>query len=351
MTWSSREFLIAWNQIPGVGGRRLSQIAKHFGSLDEAWLGSEGDFRQVPGIGPKLASTIKERQPHICPDRELEWAARHKAGIVTIADEAYPQALRELAVPPIVLYFRGRLPGRNQTRIAIVGSRNPTVTGKKQAFHFAATLAREGIEIVSGLARGIDKQAHLGAVRQQAYNIGILGSNFGQLYPQEHTNLIERIAEVGCVITEFSSNERIHPGNFPRRNRLISGLSQAVLVVEAGKSSGALNTVQWALEQGKDVLTIPGDISSPLRQGNHGLIKEGAYLVDSPQDIYAILNWTSVLTANIQKENKEDEVISLWTKGCSAEEILKITGLTVPVVQQKIALAQVQGVIRNRFSK
>ncbi|NLJ80628.1 MAG: DNA-protecting protein DprA [Firmicutes bacterium] len=283
MKGNSRQYLIAFNMISGIGGRRLLALQKSFGSLGAAWRASRQALLKVPGIGTKLAANICGQRSSICPYQEERWAQSLGAEIVTLADPNYPRVLERLAVPPPVLYVRGSLPQKKG--IAVVGSRRPSLSGVEEVRKFTRALARQGIAIISGMARGIDFHAHQSALNAAGYTAAVLGSNLGSLYPAEHSALAEKIAESGAVLTEFSSRCPTVPGNFPRRNRIIAGLSQAVLVVQASRKSGAINTANWALELGLDVWAIPGDISDPLRQGTNNLIKEGAFPATEVDDL------------------------------------------------------------------
>lgn len=284
MAWSPREFLIAFNMVPGIGGRRLLDLLNHFGSLAEAWHAPLHALAEVRGIGPKIAEQFLAVRGGINPAAEVEWAAGLGAQVITIYDETYPRYLRRLAVPPPVLYVQGRLP--KEPGIAVVGTRRPSRVGVAQTQHFTEEIVRRGETVVSGLARGIDYFAHAQALKKGGATVAVLGSNLGRVYPAEHRNLAQRIAEQGAVVTEFSSRCPTVPGNFPRRNRIIAGSAWGVLVVQAGAKSGALRTADWALDLGIEVWSIPGEIGDPLREGNHTLIKQGAQLVTSPVELF-----------------------------------------------------------------
>ncbi|HHT91130.1 MAG TPA: DNA-protecting protein DprA, partial [Firmicutes bacterium] len=283
MKWSPRQYLIAFNMIPGIGGRRLLAIHDHFGSLERAWQAPGEELQRIEGIGPKTAESVCALRASICPEVEERWAQGLGAEVITLRDNSYPHYLRRLAVPPPVLYVLGQLPA--ETGVAVVGTRKPSRIGIAQAQQFSAHLVRQGLAVISGLARGIDYFAHEQVVQMQGRTVAVLGSNIGQVYPSEHRKLARQIAQKGAVISEFSSRCPTVPGNFPRRNRVIAGCSKGVLVVQAGAKSGSIHTADWALELGIDVWSIPGEISDPLRAGNHRLIKQGAYLASSPEDV------------------------------------------------------------------
>ncbi|HOB39775.1 MAG: DNA-processing protein DprA [Limnochordia bacterium] len=284
MRWSPRQYLIAFNMVPGIGGRRLLALEGHFGSLAAAWQAPLEALAAVPGLGPKTADQLYAARRGTCPRREEEWAAALGARIITLYDEEYPGYLRRLAVPPPVLYVWGILP--REPGLAVVGTRRPSASGIAQAKSFTAELVRRGETVISGLARGIDRFAHQTALDLGGRTVAVLGSNLKNIYPGEHRALARRIAEQGAVVSEFSSRHPTVPGNFPRRNRIIAGSSRGVLVVQAGARSGALRTADWALDLGLDIWSIPGEISDPLRAGNHLLIKQGAHLVTDPSELF-----------------------------------------------------------------
>lgn len=284
MSWTDRDYLIALNMIQGIGGIRLRALWHHFGSFEKIWRASEEELRQISSIGPKIARAIAQARKDICPRTEQEWARRLGARIVTLVDEGYPSYLQRLAVPPPVLYVAGRLP--QSPGIAVVGTRRPSRTGLAQARLFSSAIAVRGEAVISGLARGIDGAAHLAALEAGGQTVAVLGSHLGNIYPPEHQSLARRITAQGAVVSEYPSCSPTLPGNFPRRNRIIAGLSRGVLVVQAGDKSGTINTADWALELGLDVWAVPGEISDPLRAGCHNLIKQGAFLVTDPSELW-----------------------------------------------------------------
>lgn len=332
MNWNDRQYLIAFNMVPGIGGIRLRALWQHFRSLKKAWQASPELLSQISGIGPKTARAVVAARRQICPKAEEEWAHNLGARILTIADQAYPGYLKRLAVPPPVLYVLGRLP--KKPGIAVVGTRRPSRSGVAQARQFSAALATRGQTVISGLARGIDYFAHLEALRAGGETVAVLGSNLADLYPAEHKDLVSRIAKNGAVVSEFSSRCATVPGNFPRRNRIIAGLSQGVLVVQAGAKSGTISTADWALELGLDVWAIPGEISDPLRAGCHNLIKQGAFLVTDPADL-----WGEMQTASADVPR----LAQMHAAGCSANEIAASLGLHIAEVLAQITLLEVEG--------
>ncbi len=238
---------------------------------------------------------------------ELKNAERQNIQILFYEDKKFPPQLKDISYPPLFLYVKGEF-NCQMPLFSIVGSRKPTIYGKEVAYEFAKKIAENGIGIVSGLARGIDSIAHKGCLDVNGYTIGVLGSGLDIIYPPENRDLFERIIKnKGAIISEFPLGTKPRKENFPRRNRIISGLGTGVLVIEAGKKSGTLITAKWALEQGKEVFAVPGNIFSSQSEGTHYLLKQGAILVTSPEDIFYHLGLES---QNIQKEKKLDIELS-----------------------------------------
>lgn len=329
-----RSYIIAFNMIQGIGGRRLAALLEHFGSLERAWHASYQELVQIPGMGRKTAQQVVEQRKLVDPIREERWASRYGGRIVTVVDEEYPSPLRALTHPPPVLYIMGQLPG--EIGIAVVGTRRPSASGLIQARVFSEAFVRRGFAVVSGLARGIDQAAHTAALQAGGKTVAVLGSHIGQIYPADHRGLAERIAQRGAVVSEFASTHPTMPGNFPRRNRIIAGLSERILVVQAGRKSGALNTAHWAAEYGKDVWAIPGEISDPLRQGTNFLIQQGAGLAADPSDVLLGLG-------RLQTGSEDDEVKRLYRQGASPDQISALLNMPVAAVLARITELELLG--------
>lgn len=277
-------FWVAWNMVEGVGAKRFAALIRMFGSAGAAWRAPASKLASVPGIGESVLAGRKAVHEAEA-DAVIERMARTGVQIVTLNDPSYPANLRNIFDAPPVLYIRGSLGESDETSVAVVGTRTPTPLGRLTAERFAAGLAAQGIAVVSGLARGIDTCAHSGALMGGGRTIGVLGSGIDVPYPRENAGLMDRMAEQGAVITEFCPGTPPVPGNFPARNRVISGLARGVLVVEAAHDSGSLITAGHALEQGREVFAIPGRIGSELSCGPNALIKQGARLVERVEDI------------------------------------------------------------------
>jgi DNA processing protein len=244
-----------------------------------------GQLMRVAGIGPKIAGTIAGFQAEKAVELELQAAASRQCSIITQEETGYPVFLKAIEDPPPVLYIRGDLGDPTMPGIAIVGSRRPSTYGTVVAEQLARGLAAHKVPVVSGLARGIDSAAHLGTLEGGGQTIAVLGCGLAHMYPPENRRLAERIIRQGAVVSEFPMQTKPDRLNFPLRNRTISGLSLGTVVVEAGERSGALITAQWALDQGREVFAVPGNVTAPTSRGTNGLIKMGAKLVEGVEDI------------------------------------------------------------------
>lgn len=275
--------------IPGIGPERQRDLLANFGLPEQIF--SAGQFALEQVLGKRLASTLRGCDNADRVEQALAWANEPGNAILTLADEAYPQALLQIPDPPSLLYVKGRVELLGRPGLAIVGARNATPQGEANAEAFARSFAEAGLTVISGLALGVDAAAHRGGLQGQGGTIAWVGTGADRIYPAGNADLARRIAIEGAVISEFPLGTPPIAYNFPRRNRLISGLARGVLVVEAAVDSGSLITARMAAEQGREVFAIPGSIHSPLARGCHKLIKQGAKLVESAQDVLEELNW------------------------------------------------------------
>ena len=281
-----RERLILLNSVSDIGSLRVERLLEAFGSLKAVYEATREQLQQVEGIGPALAAQIVNG----CRDtaviaREEALAKRHACTIVTRLDDGYPEPLRQISDPPLVLYMKGSWQSEDAMAVAMVGSRQASLYGREIAQRLAADLAVRGVTVVSGLARGIDGVSHRGALQGGGRTLAVLGSGLARIYPTEHAELAKEVVEQGALISEYPMTMEPLPHNFPRRNRLISGLSLGVVIVEAAKCSGALITADCALEQGREVFAVPGRVDTMTAQGTHQLLKQGARLVTCVEDI------------------------------------------------------------------
>jgi DNA processing protein len=277
--------LLALHLVPGLGPRLTEAILERFGSAAAALKATAAQLREVAHIGDKLADQLAQALRDVNVEGELELMGRFHVRLHVLGESDYPTALATIAVPPRLLYVRGAILERDAKAIAIVGSRQCTSYGKRVAERLAGGLVRAGFTIVSGLARGIDGAAHRGALQAQGRTLAVLAGGLSRIYPPEHQELAEEVAESGGLISESAMRMEPMAGMFPARNRIISGLSRGVVIVEANEKSGALITARHAAEQGRPVFAVPGPIDSPASAGTNALIRLGAVLVRSADDV------------------------------------------------------------------
>jgi DNA processing protein len=278
------EALISLNLTLDIGSIRLKKLLEYFDNPENILKASPEKLMAISGIGEKIAQEIHSLRKEDL-DRELALAEKYELKILTQDDEDYPANLKNIYDPPIVLYVRGEIKQEDRLAIGIVGSRRASYYGLSCAEKFAQDLSGKGFTIVSGMARGIDTSAHKGALKAGGRTLAVMGSGFSHIYPEENKELAQEISKSGAVISEFPIATEPFKSNFPRRNRIISGLSLGVLVVEAARNSGALITADCALEQGRDVFALPGKVDSHTSFGTNGLIKQGAKLVSCVEEI------------------------------------------------------------------
>lgn len=276
---------LALHLIPGVGRITFKKLVGYFGHPHDVMQATAGQLMRVSGIGPKLAHAITGFQTTTEVERELRAANAAGCQIITQTDACYPPLLKAIEDPPPVLYVRGDMGEPGSPAMAVVGSRRPSTYGKVVAEQLVRGLAECGVTVVSGLARGIDSVAHLKTLECGGRTIAVLGCGLSYMYPPENRRLAARISQQGAVVSEFPMTTKPDRLNFPLRNRTISGLALGTVVVEAGEHSGALITAQWALEQGREVLAVPGNVTAPTSRGTNRLIKMGAKLVECVDDI------------------------------------------------------------------
>lgn len=319
-----RDAWLALSLIPKVGRSTLARLAAHFDDPRDALVASEEELCEVEGLSPRMAKAIRECDYMPLLEQELQLLERYGAQVITLEDEEYPENLRQIFDPPALLYIKGELWEVDKFAVALVGSRKCSRYGKSVAHDLAGQLVGKGITVISGMARGIDSAAHRGALEAGGRTIAVLGCGLSVVYPPENKDLMEKIAGSGALVSEFSMATTPVPYNFPIRNRIISGLSLGVVVVEAALRSGASITIGCALEQGREAFAVPGSINSPVSRGTHRLIKQGARLVENVDDIWEELRVqltglagattvqdVSVQECNIELSPEEQEILSL----------------------------------------
>jgi len=347
---------VALSLIDGVGSATLCQLLSQFGTPANVFAASRSQLRHIVSDNITAAICAGVDEATIAPT--LEWLSQPGNHLITLADSIYPKALLEIANPPALLYAKGQLDCLSLPCLAVVGSRNATPQGEKNAEDFAENLSRHGLCIVSGMALGIDGAAHRGALKANAPTIAVVGTGLDIVYPAKHRDLAHRIVNHGLIISEFPLGTPSKAQNFPRRNRIISGLSIGCLVIEANLDSGSLITARQAAEQGREVFAIPGSIHSPVAKGCHQLIKQGAKLVESTEDILSEIQPilplqphfnTSPIGSLPERANASPEantvLDSMGVDPIHFDVLLTATGLTVSALSTMLTLLELDGKI------
>lgn len=347
------KYWVGFNNIPGIGRVRLGQLETYFSNLQSAWKASIGEMKRAGLDSPALRS-IEQWRGKIDPDAEMEKLERHHVQVLTCKDAGYPPRLKEIYDYPPVLYVKGSILPEDEYCLAVVGTRRATVYGKQVTEEMVADLVRSRITIVSGLAKGIDTVAHRTALAAGGRTLAVFASGLDIIYPAENYNLARDIMEHGALISEYPLGTKPRAENFPRRNRILSGLSMGVLVTEADEDSGAMITARDALEQNREVFAVPGSILSPASRGTNRVIQVGeAKLVNKHTDILEELNLTTV-TRQIEMREilPETETETLLIKQLGAEpshidEVCQRSGLPAATVSSTLAMMELKGLVKQ----
>jgi len=332
---------------------RLRALVERFESLEAAWHARPEDLRRVLGTRERSLSTMLETRARLDPVAELDRLERAGVSVVTIADDAYPRLLKEVAAPPPVLFCRGQLLETDDAAVAIVGTRRATAYGQQMATDLAGGLAAAGVTVVSGLALGIDSHAHRAAIAGGGRTIAVLGSGIFEIYPREHRNLAGQVAGQGALISDNPPHAKPDRWNFPARNRIISGLSLAVIVVEAPEKSGALITVDFAADQGRDVFAVPGPANAIASAGCNRILRDGARLVRSVDDVLEDLRLpsrgqTEAVQQALPLDEDERLVLSLLTGAAQhIDDVVDASGRPLPRVSAVLLSLELQELVRN----
>jgi len=343
---------VGFSLIPGIGRVRLARLEKHFGSLETAWQAAPADLKRS-GLDSGSIRAITSWRPKISLDAEMKKLDHYGVKAFTWRDPGYPSRLKEIYDYPPILYVRGSLLPKDEWCLAVVGTRRATAYGRQVTEELVTDLARNKLTIVSGLARGIDSIAHHSALEAGGRTLAVFACGLDVVYPSENAELARRIIQQGALISEYPLGTKPRPENFPRRNRIMSGMSLGVLVAEAGGRSGAIITAQMALEQNREVFAIPGSILSPVSSGTNHLIQEGAKLVSGYNDILEELNLTAVThQMEIGEIIPASDTESLLLKQLSAEpahidDVCHGTGLSVSAVSSTLAMMELKGMIKQ----
>jgi DNA processing protein len=356
----SAELLLALT--PGIGPRLRKSLLEHFGSAQAALNAAASDLRAVPGIGQKLSRSIVAARREVDIEVELRNCQEHNVQLVAESEAGYPAPLRSIPDPPGLLFVRGQMQPSDALAVAIVGTRHGSQYGLAQADRLAAGLARCGYTIVSGLARGIDAAAHRGALKAGGRTIAVLGSGVLNIYPPEHTSLADEIVSRGAVIGENPPRSPPLPGAFPQRNRIITGLSLGVIVVEASERSGALISARHAMEQGREVFALPGRVDSRTSRGCHRLIRDGAKLVETIDDVLEELGPLATPTpvagdsttppirhpGELQLNDPEKAVLAaIDDEPIAIDSVIAASGLPVQNVLSTLSVLEMRRLIRR----
>ena len=346
------KYWVGFSLIPRIGRVKFAQLENYFGNLEAAWKATPSDLKHA-GLDSSSTNTITSWRPRISLEAELEKLDRYGVTAFTCHDPGYPARLREIYDYPPLLYVRGSLFPEDEWCLAVVGTRRVSVYGRQVTEEIVADLARNKITIVSGLAKGTDTIAHRSALDAGGRSIAVFGCGLDIVYPSENANLARSIIQQGALISEYPLGTRPRADNFPRRNRIMSGLSLGVLVVEADETSGAMITAHLAVEQNREVFAIPGSILSPASRGANHLIQEGAKLVRNYTDILEELNLTAVAH---QIEMKEiippSDTEALLLKQLSAEpthidKVCQDSGLPISTVSSTLTMMELKGLVKQ----
>ncbi len=349
---NSLKYWLLLLRVPGAGPVHQKKLLDYFGSIEKIFSAPAAEYESMGIKSPALEYLLNPSLSEI--EQDLEWLARKDHYLIPITDSRYPALLREINDPPLVLFVHGDPGVLTEMQIGIVGSRNPTAGGRKTAQKLASELSAAGLVITSGLALGIDYCGHWGALEARGRTVAVMGNGLDRIYPARHGSIGERIAGNGALVSEFPPATPPLPDHFPRRNRIISGMSLGVVVIEAAERSGSLITARLAAEQGREVFAVPGSIYNPLSRGCHQLIKQGAKLTETVQDVLEELNIAHTFQAASGPmppgvEGQEDPadmrhlLNHLSHDPVSIDELIDMSGLTADAVSSMLLVLEVQG--------
>jgi DNA processing protein len=347
-----KRYWIAFNLVKGIGSARMRALLEYFGDAQTAWEASPAEL-EASGLSTRLVDSVAQVRKDGSAERAWEAVYRQGITVLTWEDETYPRRLMEIDQPPPVLYLRGELSNEDQWAVAIVGTRRATPYGRQAAGELAADLARRGITVVSGLARGIDAVAHQSALKAGGRSLAVLGSGVDHVYQPEHRQLAEKMCSQGAMVSDYPLSTPPDAANFPPRNRIISGLSLAVVVIEAGESSGALITASFASDQGRALFALPGSIYATQSKGANRLIREGAHIFLDVADLLEMLNLGQVsqqraARAALPGDATEAKLYAiLGREPVHVDEIGARAELPIEQVSAALALMELKGLVRQ----
>ena len=346
------KYWVSFSKIPGIGRVKIDLLLKHFGNLANAWKAKNIELNTI-GIDEKLTTAIAQGKNTIMPDREIENLEKYQVKAIPYLAPQYPKRLLEINDYPPILFVRGSLLPSDELSIAVVGTRRVSVYGRQVTEEIVTDLVQSNVTIISGLAKGIDSIAHKTALEINGRTISVFASGLDIVYPSENLQMAKRIMENGALISEYPLGTKPKAENFPRRNRIMSGLSLGVLVIEAGEKSGALITADQALSQNREVFAVPGSIFSPYSKGTNKLIQQGAKLVKNYMDILEELNLVNIATQLEVKDLLQvDPGEAILLENLSAEpkhidEICRVSGLSAQIVGSRLAILELKGIIKQ----
>lgn len=346
------KYWVGFNIVPGIGPIRFKALLAHFGDAERAWHASDAELRAA-GLDKRSIQNLVKTRASLSLEKELEKVARAGARLLTWDDPTYPPHLRHIYDPPFLVYVKGELLEADEWSVAIVGTRRASVYGKEVTKQLARDLARNKVTVVSGLASGIDTEAHRIALEGGGRTIAVLGNGLDIVYPRQNAALSKRIVAAGALISEFPLGTQPEGRNFPRRNRIISGMTLGTVVTEAGPASGALITARYALEQGRDVFAVPGNILARQSQGTNELIRDGATPVLSVEDILQGLNLGMIsqhqeVRAIVPENETESALLTfLSAHPVHIDEIVRQSGLPTALVSSTLAMMELKGMVRQ----
>lgn len=345
-------YWIGFSKVPGIGPVRLKNLLDYYGNIEAAWQANPGELRAI-GLDRRSVESLVKVRSTVNLDAELEKLDRYQVTVITWDDADYPRLLKTIPDPPAVLYVRGTLTAQDDWSLGVVGTRHATAYGKECTQLLVGEVAQNGVTIISGLAYGIDTIAHQTALQVGGRTLAVLGSGVDVIYPADNRKLGQSIIESGALVSEFPLGTRPEAGNFPRRNRIISGLSIGVMFVEGSEKSGARITTDFALEQGREVLAVPGSILRNSGSGPNYLIQNGAKLVTCAKDIMEELDLTMVTQHTEAREiipaNQTEAILleHLSPEPVHADDLSRQTGLSAADVASTLTMMELKGMVRQ----
>ena len=352
MLTENQKYWVGFNLVKGIGAVRLQRLLEYFGDLETAWNASPETLCEA-GLSQRIVANFVQLRKDVDLADVLQAIQAQGIRVLTWDDEDYPARLKALDTAPPMLFLRGELIPEDEWAVAIVGTRRITAYGRQVTESIVRTLVRNGVTIISGLARGVDGIAHKAALDAGGRTIAVLGSGVDRIYPPEHRGLAEQIAQNGAILSDYSVGTHPDARNFPPRNRIIAGLSMATVVVEAGRKSGALITAEFAAEQGREVFAVPGNVLAPQSKGTNWLIQQGAHPLLDPEEILQTLDLTMISAHRqartvLPADATEAQLFAVLDHSpVHVDEIRSRTNLPIEQVTAALAMMELKGMVRQ----